>query len=437
MLKRKLGESGRRGDLARDLSYIIEKGARTRRHRLGREARFFAPTVAIAIIVLTSVYLLVSTRLGRDDWANLSTASLALSLVPIFSAGLLLIFRRHEAPITSSIIVSSAIFSFCVSALSAVRLPVSYQALFWCYPLLVVSMAYANVRFQQAIYQNVAILPFDLTKSLLVENGPARLISDPDEDLQGVEVVVIDPVEHHKGGWTKFIARCYIAGVEVMTWPRYIEIKSRRLDVSNFEVFSVCYSPSQIFYYRAKRFIDIFCVILLVPAVLPLCALTAIYIHILDGGPVLFVQVRKGFGGRSFRMFKFRTMYSGREGGATVSNDSRILPGCKLLRSLRFDELPQLINIMLGDMTFIGPRPEAVDLARKYDREIPKYPLRLLVLPGLTGWAQVNYGYTSSTEEARTKLSFDLYYIKHLSFDLDLLIAFRTVKTVLFKQGGR
>ena len=101
------------------------------------------------------------------------------------------------------------------------------------------------------------------------------------------------------------------------------------------------------------------------------------------------------------------------------------------------DELPQLYNILVGEMTLIGPRPEAMDLVRYYRKEIPQWDLRTLVLPGITGWAQVNSGYTSNPEEARTKLSFDIYYIKHLSFDLDLQILLKTVRTVIFGTGAR
>src|SRR5690606_6606054 len=124
-------------------------------------------------------------------------------------------------------------------------------------------------------------------------------------------------------------------------------------------------------------------------------------------------------------------------GGATGDDDKRIIPGCRLIRKLRLDELPQLYNIMIGDMSLIGPRPEAVDLVRWYRSEIPQWDYRMLVLPGITGWAQVNSGYTSNPEEARMKLAYDLYYIKHLSFDLDLQILFRTAMTVLLAKGAR
>jgi len=101
------------------------------------------------------------------------------------------------------------------------------------------------------------------------------------------------------------------------------------------------------------------------------------------------------------------------------------------------DELPQLFNVLVGDMSLIGPRPESIELARWYEREIPEYAHRLLVLPGLTGWAQVNSGYTSNPDEAKIKLSYDLYYIKHLSLDIDIITVFKTLRTIVFGTGAR
>jgi lipopolysaccharide/colanic/teichoic acid biosynthesis glycosyltransferase len=130
-------------------------------------------------------------------------------------------------------------------------------------------------------------------------------------------------------------------------------------------------------------------------------------------------------------------MFMGTAGGATGDMDKRIIPGCGLIRRLRLDELPQLYNILIGNMSLIGPRPEAIDLVKWYRREIREWDYRTLILPGITGWAQVNSGYTSNPSEARVKLSYDLYYIKHLSFDLDLQILFKTIRTVLLGMGAR
>ena len=222
-----------------------------------------------------------------------------------------------------------------------------------------------------------------------------------------------------------------------MPWTRYLEIRHGRLDIDSFDISHLNYSPSQLLYARFKRGLDIFAVIVSLPLTIPIAVFVALFLYFLDGNPVIFVQIRRGFGGNRFRMYKFRTMYKGTAGGSTTIADARIMPGCRLIRKLRFDELPQLLNILRGDMSLIGPRPVAEYVARASERVEPKYALRSLVLPGITGWAQVTSGYAATTDEELEKLSYDLYYIKHLSFDLDLLVLFKTVRTVLFGAGAR
>src|SRR5690606_24639301 len=224
---------------------------------------------------------------------------------------------------------------------------------------------------------------------------------------------------------------------EIMPWTRFIEIRHGRVHVPAFELSDLAYTPSQLLYARAKRLLDVSFVLVTLPLTLPIAAFAASYIWLRDGGSVVFVQHRRGFGGRVFRMYKLRTMFKGTAGGSTIPGDARIIPGCHLLRKLRIDEIPQLYNILIGDMSLIGPRPVAEYVARSTARQEEKYFLRNLVLPGITGWAQVTSGYAATTEEELEKLAFDLYYIKHLSFDLDLQILFKTVKTVLFGTGAR
>jgi lipopolysaccharide/colanic/teichoic acid biosynthesis glycosyltransferase len=147
---------------------------------------------------------------------------------------------------------------------------------------------------------------------------------------------------------------------------------------------------------------------------------------------VLFTQERVGLWGRAFRVYKFRTMrVAPQEGAYAGEEEGRITPLGRFLRRYRLDELPQLLNVLKGEMGLVGPRPEQRVLAEAYAREIPLYALRHTVRPGLTGWAQVHQGYAEGKEETLVKLSYDLYYIKHLSFFLDLRILLRTLWVVL------
>ena len=190
---------------------------------------------------------------------------------------------------------------------------------------------------------------------------------------------------------------------------------------------------------QLKRLADLILGILLIlsAAIILLPIAIAIYWH--DRGPIFYSQIRTGLFGESFTIYKLRTMQQkAEENGAQWSNpgDKRITPIGKWLRRSRLDELPQLLNIIKGDMSFIGPRPERPELERDLEVNIPHYRLRHLVRPGLSGWAQVNMAYTSSVEDAKLKLSYDLYYLKNNSFWLDLLILAKTFKTVL-KGAGR
>jgi UDP-GalNAc:undecaprenyl-phosphate GalNAc-1-phosphate transferase len=421
----------------RNLSYVTAQGGRTRQHKYLRHLRSFLWPVVAMVVLQAVIYFYVITRPGRTDWHNISAAIVALAFVPVFSATVLTALRRHEAPIMISAVVSTALFSVAVSVLSALRIPVSYQALALCLPVVIVLTAYANLKFHRRFDDRVALAPFARAMEIAGDLGGVPIIEGPGADLTGVEVLLIDPIEHHTGAWSSLLAQCYLRGIEIMPWTRYREEKQGRLDIASFDTTHLSYSPSQLIYARTKRVFDLCGAVLTLPLTLPLGALVALYIYARDGGPVIFVQIRRGYGGRRFRMYKFRTMYKGTGGGSTVVGDKRIIPGCKLLRKLRFDELPQIYNILRGDMSLIGPRPVAEYVSRSSEAVEPKYALRSLVLPGITGWAQVTSGYAATTEQELEKLSYDLYYIKHLSLDLDLLVLFKTLTTVLFGYRAR
>lgn len=421
----------------RDLSFITTQGGRTRRHKYLRDLSVFWKPVLIACFLQALTYGYIITRPGRSDWHNISTAMVALAFVPILSAAVLTAFRRHEAPILASTLVSTSLFSVAVTVLSAMRVPLSYNGLAYCLPITIVLLSYANLRFHRKLTARVVLAPFSRAAEVSQDLGSVTVISGPEADLKDVEILLIDPHEHHNQIWSPLLATCYLGGVEVMPWTRYMEQTRGRLDVASFDITHLSYSPSQLIYARSKRFFDVCIAIFTLPLTALLAALVALYIFARDGGPVIFVQIRRGYGGRRFRMYKFRTMYRGTVGGSTKVGDRRIIPGCKLIRKLRFDEIPQIYNILKGDMSLIGPRPVAEYVSRSSEAVEPKYALRSLVLPGITGWAQVTSGYAGTTSEEIEKLSYDLYYIKHLSLDLDLLVLFKTVKTVLFGSGAR
>ena len=183
-------------------------------------------------------------------------------------------------------------------------------------------------------------------------------------------------------------------------------------------------------YIRLKRVADLTLVLLASPAAVITLAGCALLIALLMGSPIFFAQERVGRNGRVFKMVKLRTMrvHSQSKRLATAKNDDRITPLGKFLRRSHLDELPQLWNVLRGDMTLIGPRPEQPHLVTQYTELIPNYELRHLVSPGLSGWAQVYYGYAADVHETRDKLAFDLFYVQRFGPVMDLKIFVRTIR---------
>src|ERR1700757_3975482 len=192
-------------------------------------------------------------------------------------------------------------------------------------------------------------------------------------------------------------------------------------------------------YHYLKRLFDVIASATALVICCPLFILVPLFIWMEDGDPVLFRQERVGRDGKRFILFKFRTMrYRGDHGDEDISThegDPRVTRVGRWLRRLRLDELPQLWNALKGDISLIGPRPEWSKCAERYEQSIPFYHFRHLVKPGITGWAQVNYPYGESDEDAVEKLKYDLYYIRHYSLTLDAMIVLKTVYTMLFGKG--
>ena len=241
----------------------------------------------------------------------------------------------------------------------------------------------------------------------------------------------------------RFVSSCNLAGYLTRSLVTVYEEHTGRLAIVHlYEGWELSVPLSgRAPYVRVKRVIDAFLVLLAAPLVLPLCLILALAIKLDSRGPVVFRQSRIGLEGRPFTLYKFRSMRVG-DGGDVEARfagvkDDRLTRVGRLLRRTRFDELPQLWNILTGDLSLVGPRPEQGPFVERFSETIPFYTHRHLVRPGLTGWAQVNYGYADSEADTIEKLSFDLYYVKHLSPWMDLEVLGRSVWTVLSGFGAR
>lgn len=268
--------------------------------------------------------------------------------------------------------------------------------------------------------------------------GAYDRIRDPGADLRPYNILLTTTVVDLSPEWTKVLSRAMIAGKPVRHVAEYAEEEQGLVSIDHFDLDHLPASSLTSYHVR-KRFMDIAITVVLLPIALPVMAFGALAVLVSMGRPILFVQSRAGQGGKVFDIYKLRTMQASSEthGATTVKGDLRITPVGGFLRRFRIDELPQLLNVLKGDMSIIGPRPEWTLLAEKYSRELPVYVYRHLVRPGITGWAQVRGGYASDLAETRVKVGYDLFYIKNLSFSLDVQILIRTVWTLVSGGGVR
>lgn len=240
--------------------------------------------------------------------------------------------------------------------------------------------------------------------------------------------------------WQRFLADCTLKGIAVYNIRQVQESLTGRVKIRHLyenDLGSLLPSPA---YVVVKRILDIILILITLPISIPLMLLTALAIKLESKGNVLFIQNRIGQGGREFKIYKFRSMsMNSEQDGAKLAQvgDARVTRVGKFIRKTRLDELPQFFNILRGDMSLIGPRPEQKVFVEQFNQSIPFYNYRHIVKPGLSGWAQVTQGYAGDTNETQIKLEHDFYYIKHFSLSLDILIIFKTIKTIATGFGAR
>lgn len=241
------------------------------------------------------------------------------------------------------------------------------------------------------------------------------------------------------------LLRCRLDGVRVEEAASFYEALTGQIPVRSLRpswlIFSQGFSKPRLFS-SVKRVLEFAVALVGLLVSLPVLALAGIAIWLESGRPILFRQERVGEKGRSFLLYKLRTMRPDAEETtgpvwAAPNGDARVTRVGRFLRMSRIDELPQLFNVLQGEMSFVGPRPERPCFVEQLQPVIPYFSERHSVKPGITGWAQVKYGYGSTVEEAEVKLRYDLYYIKHMSFFVDLLILADTAKVILFGRGAR
>ena len=264
------------------------------------------------------------------------------------------------------------------------------------------------------------------------------------EDITGS--VVADLHQDMPSEWERAIARAALKGVPVYHYRLIEEELTGEVRINHLRENDLGSLIPNLPYRTAKRVIDVAGALILAPLLVPVMGVIALAIRADGPGPILFMQERLGYRGETFTMVKFRTMRERsvgtdhealRNDAITRDGDDRITRVGRILRKTRLDELPQVWNILRGDMSWIGPRPEARALADWYEQEIPFYAYRHIVRPGITGWAQVNQGHVADIDAVSTKLRLDFYYVKNLSLWLDILIALKTLRVIVGGFGAK
>ena len=268
-----------------------------------------------------------------------------------------------------------------------------------------------------------------------------------DETVRQLDVdEIIVAVRQQRGGVLPLreLLDCRLSGVRVTDLARYFERVHGQVPIESLKVSWLIYGDGfrqSAFRNGIKRCLDLILSVVLMVATAPLILVVALLIALEGGGPVIYRQQRVGYRGRTFTTYKLRSMTHDAEKDGKAAwasaNDARVTRIGRLIRLARIDELPQLLNVIKGEMSFVGPRPERPEFVAMLTEQIPFYAVRHSVRPGLTGWAQVRYAYGASIEQSVRKLEYDLFYVKNHTLLLDIVILLETVRVVLLGEGAR
>lgn len=395
--------------------------------------------IMVAFIPYCILFLSISQYSGYAYIISM----LGVGLAHYFATKSISAIAKHPGRKTTLSIIPNNIFWFIMVwiVLRVFGLPYSilYLGLGW---LLSVAFSYLDFRIQTRKKTILAYIPFGRAKTA--------------NSLPEIEWVILNEpvVSHHTidgyvtdlrsseltAEWKKFLAQQTLNGVPVYHIRQMEEVLTGRVKIEHmYENDLGSLLPSKN-YMQIKYLIDCFLIIMSLPLTLPIMLITVIAIRLESEGNILFVQNRVGQGGKEFKIYKFRSMAKDSEKhGAQMASvgDMRVTRIGQFIRKVRIDELPQFWNVLKGDMSLIGPRPEQKVFVDEFDDKIPFYNYRHIVKPGISGWAQVTHGYAADAEETQVKIEHDFYYIKHFSFSLDVLIFFKTIKTMLTGFGAR
>lgn len=412
----------------------------------------FLKRYAFAWAIVCGLPLIAALVFFRFDFVrdvsavNTSIASSIALFIGLYITSKLSAFpgTRRGKQVTPAMLAG---YSVVIATLLVFRIPYSVGFLVYSITSSIALTAVFTNLFISAPRNNFYVVPSRRGLGLADLEGVALFrMEEPDLPSDPRASIVVDLRSNLTPEWERMLAVAALRGIPVYHFKFLHESIAGKVKVEHLSENTFgSLVPDQV-YFEIKMFADRVFAFFLLPFLLPLFAIVAAGIKFQDGGEIFYCQKRIGRGGRPFTIYKFRSMRSAdgerhadncQNAAVTTEGDPRITRLGAVIRRYRVDELPQIINILRGEMSFIGPRPEAISLAEWYEEELPFYSYRHIVLPGLTGWAQVNQGHVTDLSDADHKLQYDFYYIKYFSAWLDVLIVLKTIKTIFSGFGSK
>ncbi len=398
--------------------------------------------IALATIILGAQFISYQAWVQNDN-QSITLGLLGLCyLISVYLSKNIAKFAGGKA-ISHMLGTSLVAVALVITVVLLLRLEYARTSLIIGVAILLVTQMLAvaiNRRFKNL---KMAFVPTDDIEALLPRNAKNleyRVLQTPDLGERRFDGIVVDMDAKLEPDWIRFISHCNISGIPVFNARQVTETLDGKVNLSTLQSTDLANLQPQPFYLAAKRAFDILMTLAIAPLLVPVCIIVAILIRLDSPGSALFVQHRIGKGNSEFRMYKFRSMrpHDDENAAPQVADQDahRITRLGAFIRKFRIDELPQFFNVLKGDMSLIGPRPEQPGFVEKFEAEVPYYSYRHIVRPGITGWAQVNHGYATNTESTREKVEHDFYYIKNLSPALDFLVIIRTLRTIATGFGA-
>ena len=360
-----------------------------------------------------------------------------ISLLGILAALIVGHFMTHRlsnypSVTAGSYVFISFVFSYLLAAGIFLMLRLDYDRSLFAASFVLCLFWYVLVYFlaRRAVKLKYAVIPGGNSLSLLkIKHSSWTLLKNPNDYRASYGPVVVDLRHSHLPEWERFMADCALQGIPVYHTKQVNESLTGQVDIEHLSENTFGSLLPNMIYQRFKLAIDVTVAILVLPFVLIILAIISLAIFVTDGRPLFFTQERIGYRGDIFTLYKLRTMQNlssddngfdkgaeiadaGRDDAMTKSDDTRITRLGAFLRKYRIDELPQIFNILKGEMSWIGPRPEAKILSNWYERELPFYNYRHIVRPGISGWAQVNQGHVAEMDEVHDKLHYDFFILR-------------------------